>query len=190
MKNKGFFSGRRARRPAPVKVNCAESLLLQKRRPKPVIAAKPEATPFPPGRSSTQRLLVRAACGPGGRSGCGCRRAGGPAPQASPGPPPGGPEALTQPRCGTEGVARAPWQGQASDLGQPHPRSGQKPRGRAPAAGRAASDTSGGARPVRGPNRNAGRLRLGQQCGHGRLIRPQILPSPSQATLGGARQRD
>lgn len=32
-----------------------------------------------------------------------------------------------------------------------------------------------------GPNRDAGRLQLGQQCGHGRLIRPQKLPSPPQS---------
>lgn len=179
MKNKGFFSRRRARLPAPFKVNCAESLLLQKRRLKAGYCCKARGDPLSTGRSSTHR-----GCWCGlwpGRTERGCRRAGGRAPQASPGPP------LRR----TQGSHTALEWCRGCAPG-PLARQGQRPRPTAPTEHSEAQRTkpkqpagqllTQAAVPSRsgGPNRDAGRLQLGQQCGHGRLIRPQKLPSPPQ----------
>lgn len=154
MKNKGFFSRRRARLPAPFKVNCAESLLLQKRRLKAGYCCKARGDPLSTGRSSTHR-----GCWCGlwpGRTERGCRRAGGRAPQASPGPP----LRRTQ-GSHSLGVAQRVCPG---SLGEARPatsanrtyRALRSSKDQAQAAGRAASDTSGGAQPVRGAKPRCG----------------------------------
>lgn len=86
MKNKGFFSQRRARLPAPFKVNCAESLLLQKRQLKAGYCCKARGGPL----STAKKLHAEAAgaaCGPGGRS-AGVGGQAGTAGLSAPVPPP------------------------------------------------------------------------------------------------------